>query len=187
MLFGGSIPLPNTSDVGLRKDGKTQNQFVMNLLRMHHVDVDVGDGPGSSGVPLPALSTYNADGDLVRHFDEWDLFAVGSPAIRTQWLFPAMLLIDHRPRCPPRWSTSSNFDAPSDTRGGMSPAKPGQQVRLYNLCTYKFWSGGATQCILVNALAKEGEGYYTLVISAADINGVAGIAETIWSKNIRIG
>lgn len=191
-------PAPNTSYVGLRKDGITENKFVMNLLRMYHVNA--GNGPGSGNVPLPALSVYDADGDLVKHFEECDLFASDIPEFTTQQLFPALPVIDHRPRNPPAWTTSSNFDAPSDTlanadvqylathysslfgsifvvrgkfltapdtRNGESPATDGKQVRLYNLCTYNFWNGGATQCLLENELQRDEDGYYTLVVSNA--------------------
>ncbi|MEH6569081.1 MAG: hypothetical protein V7709_08405, partial [Halioglobus sp.] len=191
-----SEPARNTSYVGFRKDGIRENQFVMNLMRLYHIDS--GDRPGSGGVPLPAMSIYDSEGERVRHFDECDLFAPGVPQFRTEQVFPAMPVIDHRPKNPPVWSTSSNFEAPSDTlanadvqylntqysrrfgsifvvrakyltapdtRGGESPAAPGRQVRLYNLCTYNFWNGGATQCILENVLKVDTEGYYTLVVS----------------------
>lgn len=189
-------PAANTSYVGLRKDGLSTNPFVMNLLRMYHVDA--GNGAGSGGVPLPALSIYDADGELVKHFEECDLFAPGIPEFRTPQVFPALPVIDHRPRNPPQWTTSSNFDAPSDTlanadaqylgthyssrfgnifvvrgkylsapdtRNGQSPAAAGKQVRLYNLCTYNFWNGGANQCILENQLLQDEDGFYTLVVS----------------------
>jgi hypothetical protein len=192
-------PAANTSYVGLRKDGSTANRFVMNLLRMYHVDA--GDGPGSGGVPLPALSIYNAKGDLTRHFEECDLFAPGLPEMRTAKVFPALPVIDHRASNPPAWSTSSSFNAPSDTlanadvqylgthysqrfgnlfvvrarfltapdtRGGESPAEPGKQVRLYNICNYNFWNGGAVQCLLENQLRRDAADYYTLVISSEE-------------------
>ncbi len=189
-------PESNTSYVGLRKDGIRENRFVMNLLRMYHVDA--GNGPGSGEVPLPALSIYDADGELVRHFEQCEMFAPGTRVVKTERVFPSLPLIDHRPKNPPRWTTSSNFDAPSDTlanadvqylsthyserfgelfvtrakylsapdtRGGESPATPGKQVRLYNLCTYNFWNGGATQCMLENELLRDSAGFYTLIVS----------------------
>lgn len=189
-------PEPNTSYVGARQDGTTPNRFVVNLMRMYHVDA--GDGPGSGEVPLPAMSLYDADGELVRHFDECKLFAPGRSPLKTERVFPALPVIDHRPKNPPQWTTSSNFDAPSDTlanadvqylathyserfgelfvtrakfltapdtRNGESPAAPGKQVRLYNLCTYNFWNGGATHCMLENQLVRDEDGFYTLVVS----------------------
>lgn len=199
-MFGAepSQPEPNTTYVGKRKNSNADNSFVVNLLRMYHIDA--GNGAGSGEVPLPALSIYGADGELDRHYPECDLFAPGNPQIRTKQVFPAMPIIDHRPRNPPRWSTSSNFDAPSDTlanadvqylathyserfgdlfvirgryisapdtRQGESPAAPGKQVRLYNICTYNFWNGGATQCRLENELSRDDAGFYTLVVSKA--------------------
>jgi len=192
-------PAPNTSYVGLRKNGDGENRFVVNLLRMYHVDA--GNGPGSGEVPLPALSLYDADGGLVQQFEPCEMFGPDRREVRTEQVFPALPFIDHRPRNPAEWTTSSNFDAPSDTmanadvqylathysglhgelfvvrgkyltapdtRSGESPAAPGKQVRLYNLCTYNFWNGGATQCRLENELARDAAGFYTLVVSRAD-------------------
>lgn len=188
----------NTSYVGKRKDGKTENKFVLNMLRMYHVDA--GNGAGSGEVPLPALTIYDADGDIQQHFDECDFFAAGEPEIKTAQVFPALPIIDYRARNPPQWSTSSNFNAPSDTlanadvqylathyserfgslfvtrakyltapdtRAGESPAATDKQVRLYNLCTYNFWNGGANQCLLENELLRDDAGFYTVVISKA--------------------
>jgi hypothetical protein len=214
LVFGPApaVRAPNTSYVGRRKDGERDNRFVMNLLRMYHIDA--GNGPGSGGVPLPAVSIYDAEGDLVREFGECDLFAPDNPEIRTNRVFPAMPVIDHRPRNPPRWTTSSNFGASSDTlanadvqylathyskrfgelfvvrarylsapdtRGGESPATSGTQVRLYNLCTYNFWNGGATHCILENELRRDESGFYTLVLSkAADRPGNLAQTAATW-------
>lgn len=198
LVFGPppAEPEPNTSYVGVRKDGVTRNRFLINMLRMYHIDA--GNGPGSGEVPLPALSIFDAEGERVSHFDECDLFAADKPVVRTEQVFPSLPVIDHRPKNPPRWTTSSNFDAPSDTmanadvqylathyserfgklfvtrakyltapdtRNGESPALPDRQVRLYNLCTYNFWNGGASQCMLENQLRRDDKGFYTLVIS----------------------
>lgn len=192
-------PASNTTYVGARKDGITDNRFVINMLRMYHVDA--GNGPGSGEVPLPSMSIYSASGELVQHYDQCDLFAPGNPELKTEQVFPALPIIDHRPRNPPQWTISSNFDAPSDsmanadaqylathyserfgelfvvrakylsapdTRNGESPAIPGKQVRLYNLCTYNFWNGGASQCVLDNDLRRDEAGFYTVVISKTE-------------------
>ncbi|MEH6584640.1 MAG: hypothetical protein V7754_22120 [Halioglobus sp.] len=198
LVFGPTPAKPelNTSYAGLRKDGVTENKFLLNMLRMYHIDA--GNGPGSGEVPLPSLSIYDAEGELVTHYDECDLFSPGKRQVRTEQVYPAMPIIDHRPKNPPQWSTSSNFEAASDTlanadvqyvgtqyserfgelfvtrakyltapdtRNGESPATPGKQVRLYNLCTYNFWNGGATECMLENQLRRDENGFYTLVIS----------------------
>lgn len=191
-------PAPNTRYVGVRKDGVTKNQFVVNLLRMYHIDA--GNIPGSGGVPLPAVTIYKANGEVDKRFSECDLFAPGNEQLKTEMVFPALPIIDHRPRNPPQWATSSNFDAPSDTmanadvqylathysqrfgellvtrarylsapntRAGEPVSSPGKDVRLYNLCTYNFWNGGATQCLLENDLRRDAKGFYTLVVSSA--------------------
>lgn len=52
-----------------------------------------------------------------------------------------------------------------DTRGSESVSIKNKDVRLYNLCTYNFWNGGATQCMLENDLNVDDDGFYTLVVS----------------------
>lgn len=189
-------PQANTSYVGQSVNGEA-NRFVMNLLRLYHLDK--GNEPGSGGVPLPAVSIYNSAGELTQHFPECDLFAKGPEAVTSQRRFPALPVLDHRARAIPRWSTSSNFDAPSDTlanadvqylstvyssrfgellvvRGKYLSApdtRKGEspalkkQVRLYNLCNYNFWNGSAITCLLENELLRDEQGYYTLVIASS--------------------
>lgn len=198
LVFGPTPakPEPNTSYVGVRKDGVTDNKFLINLLRLYHVDA--GNGSGSGEVPLPSLSIYDADGELVTHFDECEMFGPGKRLMKTEQVYPSLPVIDHRPTNPAHWSTSSNFQAPSDTlanadvqylsttyterfgelfvtrakfltapdtRNNESPSTAGKQVRLYNLCTYNFWNGGATQCMLENELQRDEKDFYTLIVS----------------------
>ncbi len=106
-------PEPNTSYVGLRKDGETENRYVNNMLRLYASDI--GDGANSGGVPLPEVTIYDADGEVTHHFDECDLYAPENPVLRSDMRFPALPIADHRGSNPPYWSTSSNFEAPSDT------------------------------------------------------------------------
>lgn len=115
LVFGPppAEPEPNTRYVGVRKDGKSLNPYVINMLRLY--GSDIGDGANSGGVPLPAVTIYNAKGDVVQHFEECDLYAKGGANIRTALKFPALPIADHRARQEPVWSTSSNFEAPSDT------------------------------------------------------------------------
>jgi hypothetical protein len=106
-------PQPNTSYVGVRKDGATSNRYTINLLRLYASDL--GDGANSGGVPLPAVTIYSADGKVERHFEECDLYAPGNEPLQSQLRFPVVPIADHRAQQPPMWNTSSNFDAPSDT------------------------------------------------------------------------
>ena len=106
-------PEPNTSYVGVKKDGESSNRYLFNMLRLYASDL--GDGPNSGGVPLPAVTIYDADGNISEHFEECDLYAEGKPLIKTELKFPQLPIADHRARKNPVWSTSSNFDAPSDT------------------------------------------------------------------------
>lgn len=188
-------PNANTSYVGERKRGGS-NRFLMNLLRLYHINA--GNGPGSGAVPLPAVKIFDAKGKLTTEFPECDLFENGPDVVQSKRRFPALPILDHRAQRKPVWSTSSNFDAPSDTlanadvqylstqyssrfgdllviRGKYLSApdtrageSPAEprQLRLYNMCTYNFWNGSANQCLLDNQLSKDEEGFYTLVISS---------------------
>ena len=188
-------PQANTSYVGERKLGGT-NKFVMNLLRMYHVNS--GNGPGSGSVPLPAVTVFDAEGNISTEFPECDLFEAGPGVAESKRRFPVLPLLDHRAKRVPGWSTSSNFEAPSDTlanadvqylsthyssrfgdllvvRGRYlsAPDTRGgespaleRQVRLYNICTYNFWNGSANQCLLENQLNRDDLDFYTLVISS---------------------
>jgi hypothetical protein len=186
----------NTSYVGEQKHGG-ENNFVLNLLRLYHINS--GNGPGSGAVPLPAVTIYDSKGEVTLSFPECDLFAKGPDVVRSERRFPVLPILDHRATSVPRWSTSSNFDAPSDTlanadvqylstyyssrfgellviRGKYLSApdtRAGEspafphQVRLYNMCTYNFWNGSANQCLLDNQLKMDKRGFYTLVVSSA--------------------
>ena len=105
-------PATNTSYVGEKKVGGG-NRYVINMLRLYASDL--GDGANSGGVPLPAVTIYDADGEITDHFDECDLYALGGENISTELQFPKLPIADHRAKATPQWSTSSNFDAPSDT------------------------------------------------------------------------
>lgn len=106
-------PEPNTSYVGMKKDGETTNRYLINMLRLYASDI--GDGANSGGVPLPEVTIYDADGEVTHHFEECDLYAPGNEPLRSELRFPALPIADHRGANPPYWSTSSNFGAPSDT------------------------------------------------------------------------
>jgi hypothetical protein len=106
-------PQSNTRYVGVKKDGVSSNRYLFNMLRLYASDV--GDGPNSGGVPLPAMTIYTADGEVSEHFEECELYAPGNELLKTDLKFPALPIADHRPRQQPVWSASSNFEAPSDT------------------------------------------------------------------------
>ncbi|MFL2935903.1 MAG: hypothetical protein ACJZ7Z_04155 [Myxococcota bacterium] len=108
-----SEPAPNTYYVGAKKDGIKPTQWVWNMLRLYASDL--GNGPNSGGVPLPAVTIYDREGEVVQHFDECEPFEPGESHPETDILFPALPIADHRAENPPTWSTSSNFDSPSDT------------------------------------------------------------------------
>ncbi|MBA6412153.1 hypothetical protein H2508_03420 [Parahaliea sp. F7430] len=106
-------PEPNTRYVGVKKDGKSPNHYVSNLLRLYASDI--GDGANSGGVPLPAVTIYNAAGEVTQQFDECDLYANGGMSVKSDLKYPHLPIADHRANKDGYWSTSSNFEAPSDT------------------------------------------------------------------------
>jgi hypothetical protein len=108
-----SNPPPNTYYVGARKNGIKPTRWVWNMLRLYASDI--GDGPNSGGVPLPAVTIYGRDGEVVQHFEECEPFEVGEKHALTDILFPVLPIADHRAVYPAAWSTSSNFESPSDT------------------------------------------------------------------------
>ncbi|MFK8018764.1 MAG: hypothetical protein AB8B86_03265 [Pseudomonadales bacterium] len=113
VLNGDRLRPSNTRYVGKTKEGTADNKFMINLMRMYHVDA--GNIASSGDVPLPAMRIFDADGKLVQDFPECDPFPSGASEIVTERIFPAMPLIDNRSSLKPTWSTSSNFDAASDT------------------------------------------------------------------------
>lgn len=115
LVFGPppETPAPNTRYVGLKKDGESTNRYVLNLLRYYATDP--GNGANTGGVPLPAVTIYDADGEVTDHFEACDLYADGTEGLSSPLRFPVLPIADHRAQDPPFWSTSSNFEAPSDT------------------------------------------------------------------------
>ena len=106
-------PARNTSYVGARKDGIKKTAWVWNMLRLYASDL--GNGPNSGGVPLPAMKIYDAKGNVAQSFDECRPFDEGQAHKMTDIVFPSLAIADHRAVNPPAWSTSSNFNSPSDT------------------------------------------------------------------------
>ena len=106
-------PEPNTRYVGVKKDGESTNRYVFNLLRYYATDP--GDGANTGGFPLPAVTIYDAEGEVTDHFESCDLYAGGAETLTSPLRFPMLPIADHRASEPPYWSTSSNFEAPSDT------------------------------------------------------------------------
>lgn len=189
-------PAANTSYVGARRDGIKRNRWVWNMLRLYASDL--GNGPNTGGVPLPAMTIYDAQGDELAHYDECQPFEPDEAHPKTDMLFPSLPIADHRAVSARPWSTSSNFDSPSDTlanadvqylatffshhhgnilvvrarmletansRAGEPISTPGQDIRLFTLCTYNIWSGSARQCMLDHDLRVDDGGFYTVVVA----------------------
>lgn len=106
-------PLPNTRYVGARKDGITPNGWVNNILRLYASDL--GNTANSGGVPLPAMTIYNARGEVTYRAGECEAYPPDEEPARDRTLFPSLPIADYRASNPARWSTSSNFNAPTDS------------------------------------------------------------------------
>lgn len=106
-------PLPNTVYVGAKKDGISPNGWVNNILRLYASDL--GNTANSGGVPLPAMTIYNARGEVTFHADECEPYPAGFEPPHDRTLFPPLPIADHRAADPATWSISSNFNAPTDS------------------------------------------------------------------------
>lgn len=53
-----------------------------------------------------------------------------------------------------------------NTRAGEPVSSTGKDVRMFTFCTYNFWAGMATGCLLDHELELDDNGYYTIVVSA---------------------
>jgi len=83
------------------------------MLRLYASDL--GDAANSGGVPLPAVSIYDADGQRQQHFEECDLYTAGNQPLRSELQFPVVPIADHRAQQPPVWNTSSKILTPPKT------------------------------------------------------------------------
>jgi hypothetical protein len=108
-----AVPEPNTSYVGVKQDGTTPNPTLTVVYRIY--GSDLGNLPNSAGAPLPAITYYDAAGNVVRHYDECDPFPNGTPpppaAIQR---FPSLPIPGPRADRRPSLSLSSNWHAPVD-------------------------------------------------------------------------
>jgi hypothetical protein len=69
-------PEPNTTYVGSTKKGKP-NQAVFNIYRTTGSELGALP-PNNTGVPLPAVTVYDAEGNQTLHFEECDPYPPGS-------------------------------------------------------------------------------------------------------------
>lgn len=87
-------PERNTSYVGARKQGGF-NPVTFVIYRLY--DSDLGPlPPNSGGVPLPALTVYDADGEVTEHHPECDPFPPGTELPVDTTRFPVFPVPDYR-------------------------------------------------------------------------------------------
>jgi len=104
---------PNTSYIGVTKDGTDPNPAACVVYRIY--GSDFGSQPNSGGVPLPAVTVYAPDGHVTQHFDECDPYPDGPPS-RPQHVarFPTLPIPGPLAQDPPALSFSSNYHLPID-------------------------------------------------------------------------
>jgi hypothetical protein len=101
-------PEPNTSYVGLKRDGQP-NPAVFNILRATGSELGALP-PNSCGVLLPSVTVYAADGTQTAHFDECEPYpAATEPPVETTHFAP-LPIPDHRALSRPgRFDVKSNW------------------------------------------------------------------------------
>jgi hypothetical protein len=107
-------PEPNTSYVGVKKDGVTPNAGGTVVLRIY--GSDFGNDPNSAGVPLPAVTTYAPDGTVVSHHDECQPFPDGPPPVDAADVpaFPPLPFPTQHTTPTPEVLLSSTYNIPVD-------------------------------------------------------------------------
>lgn len=103
-------PAPNTSYVGLTQNGKP-NPYVFFVYRIY--ESDFGNLPNSAGVPLPAITYYNADGTVARSYPECNPYPDGPPPAPARiQSFPALPIPGPHTTADPQISVSSDYHLP---------------------------------------------------------------------------
>jgi hypothetical protein len=106
-------PEPNTSYVGATKDGQHPNPYVLFVYRIY--GSLLGDTPNSGGEPLPAITYYDANGNVTAHYDECTPYPNGTPPAPAHvQRFPTLPIPGPRAAAKPVLSLSSNYHVPVD-------------------------------------------------------------------------
>jgi len=104
-------PAPNTVHVGRTASGKW-NPVVFLILRIYAADQGALP-PNSAGVPLPEVTIYDRDGELVRRYEACDPYPDGYEPPIDETRFPAFPVPDHRGLFRPAEAVfESNFGLP---------------------------------------------------------------------------
>ena len=201
-------PEPNTSYVGLKRDGQP-NPAVFNILRSTG-SVLGAMPPNSCGVLLPSVTVYDAEGNQTAHFDESEPYPPGSePPVETTHFAP-LPIPDYRGMLRPgQFDTKSNWGLPYDILASAdilyvgtqysqrwgdvlvlrakvfttphTPREPayasGKQIRAFTLTNYNFWAGEAVASLIDHEIARDADGYMTIVVSSAENRPLNATAE----------
>jgi len=188
----------NTSYVGRKRNGD-HNPAVFNILRTTGSFLGALP-PNSTGVLLPSITIFDAEGKQTLHYDEADPYPPGTePPVETTH-FAALPIPDWRGLMRPgKLDVKSNWGLPYDIlasddisylntpyseRWGdvfvvrakafttpHTPEEPpyseGKQIRAFTATNYNFWAGIANTSIIDHEIARDSDGYMTLVISTA--------------------
>ena len=106
-------PEPNTSYVGALKNGSQANSYVLFVYRIY--GSLLGRTPNSGGEPLPAITYYDAQGNVTKHFDQCTPYPNGTPhAPANVQRFPSLPIPGPLAAKHPALSLSSNYHVPVD-------------------------------------------------------------------------
>ncbi len=106
-------PAPNTSYVGEKVNGGN-NQAVFVIYRTTGSELGAMP-PNNTGVPVPAITIYDADDNVTLHFDEADPYPSGStPPVETTKFAPLPIPDSRAINWPEGFGVKSNWGLPYD-------------------------------------------------------------------------
>ena len=106
-------PEPNTSYVGIRKNGGA-NPAVFLIFRTTGSELGALP-PNNTGVPVPAITIYDAAGEVTLHFDEAEPYPPGTtPPVETTKFAPLPIPDSRAISWPEGFGVKSNWGLPYD-------------------------------------------------------------------------
>lgn len=106
-------PAPNTSYVGEKRNGG-RNPAVFLIYRTTGSELGAMP-PNNTGVPVPSITVYDADGNVTVHYDEADPYPPGStPPVETTRFAPLPIPDARAINWPEKFDVKSNWGLPYD-------------------------------------------------------------------------